>query len=634
MTAPLPLKRRPNHSPSSPFKRPLHHRPSFRLGLATAIAALGLWSIGVWRSLEWHGYNTLFQTRQAVFPAAGWDSRITVVAIDDFTIEQYGQFPIARRYYTQLLRQLEFSLPAAIGFDLLFLEPSADDGEFAAALADSWNGVLAKGANRQGQPLQLVPDLAAVTTQGHVMIRPDGDGILRQIQPYEGEMPALSLALFQIYADSLQASASPDLPPPPSWSLSQPPLPPDAPLSINWPGPVNTPPANTCTSPPSGDLAVYSLPCVLAGRVPAAAFTNKIVLVGVTATGVDSLYTPFERSLPTGNVFLHAALIDNLLNQRLLRPVPDWVLAIALVALSFTSVYLYRRAGGWSSGLILVGGSLGWFVLALIGLAVYSAWLPVAAPIGTLLLGFMGVQLWHQWEKQQLMHLFKIYLSPQTANLVWSQKENILYRQTQPVQEKVVTVLFIDIRGFTTISENLPPSQLISWLNRYFTYMTECITAYGGTVDKYMGDAIMAVFSSSDDGSSPNPVEAIQQQALNAVAAGVEMWQSLQRLNRQLRQESKPTIEVGIGIHTGLATAGNLGSAQRLNYSLVGDAVNVAARLEAMNKVVVKYNPYQLLVTDATYGYVCDRYSGHSQGRLKLRGREQDVLVYSITGVR
>ncbi|MEB3356721.1 MAG: adenylate/guanylate cyclase domain-containing protein [Synechococcales bacterium] len=633
MVAPLPLRLRPKRSPSSPVKRPTPHRSGFKLGLATAVFAVGLWSVGVWRSLEWHGYNALFQTRHTVFSTPGWDSRIAVVTIDDFTLEQYGQFPIARYYYTELLRQLEFSLPAAIGFDLLFLEPSPDDAEFAAALADSWNGVLAQGVDRQGQSLEIVPDLAEVTAQGHALITPDGDGVLRQVKPYYGETPAFSLALLQTYYNSLEASASPVLSKTP-WPLTQPSLNSEHPVWINWPGPIATAAAPTCARPVPGHLAIYSLPCVLEGRVPGDAFANKVVLVGVTATGVDSLYTPFERSLPTGNVFLHAALVDNLLNQRLLRPVPGWLQGMGLVVLSFASVWLYRRSEGWGSGLIFMGGALGWFFLALVGLTFANLLLPVAAPIGTLLMGYMGVQLWHQWEKQQLMHLFEIYLSPQTANLVWSQKETILHHHTQPIQELVVTVLFIDIRGFTTISENLPPTQLIDWLNRYFTHMTECITAYGGTVDKYMGDAIMAVFSSADAANSPNSLETIQQHALDAVAASLEMWQSLQRLNRQLRQEGKPTIEVGIGVHTGLATAGNIGSAERLNYSFVGDAVNVAARLEAMNKVITRRNPYRVLVTDATYGYVCDRYSGYNQGRLKLRGREQDVLVYSITGTR
>jgi class 3 adenylate cyclase len=161
--------------------------------------------------------------------------------------------------------------------------------------------------------------------------------------------------------------------------------------------------------------------------------------------------------------------------------------------------------------------------------------------------------------------------------------------------------------------------------------MSACITAHGGIIDKYIGDEIMAVFG---DPTHLADASDIRQSAVSAIAASLSMRHQLHRLNHQLASEGRPTIEFGIGVHTGLVTAGSIGSSQRLNYSVIGDTVNVAARLESINKLIRENNPHKLLITDATLAYVGDRYVSREVGIIRIQGREQEISVHCILGER
>lgn len=635
-----------------PKYRPKHQKKgrSLYIGMAIALFSVGLWQLGFWQSLERITYNTLFQLRNAVFSPPAWDSRIAVVAIDDATLEQKGQFPLPRHYYTQLLEALNTALPAAIGFDILFSEATPDDAALAQAIANSWNVVLAIAANPQGKPIQPLPQLAdSAATQGHVAVIPEPDGVSREIPLYQGNVPAFGLAVLKTYAESMQATAGQT---PISsareleqylnidafaatlgdtayvnWLNATPQLPPhNQPIDAN-----SAILAESCTTPPqSGELAVYSLHCVLAGQVTAQAFTNKIVLIGVTATGVDALQTPFNQAPPTSNVVLHATLIDNLLNDRLLQRLPQGAEGLLLAGVTIGTTLLLMPQGPRSRLAIALGLPIVWLVTALLCLQLHW-WIPVAAPISTIVLAAVCIQLREQYEKQELMDLFAMHVAPEMAKLIWQQKAEIFQRGKLQARELIVTVLFVDIRGFTTISEKLPSDQLVEWLNRYFNAMTECITAYGGVVDKYIGDEIMAVFGFSNQTGA---IQEVQRAATNAIAASLAMRQRLHQLNQQFAAEGSPTLEFGIGVHTGLVTAGSIGGSRRLNYSVIGDTVNVAARLESINKVVLDNNPHKILITSATLAYVGDRYLTREVGTVCLEGRERKISVYCILGDR
>ena len=183
------------------------------------------------------------------------------------------------------------------------------------------------------------------------------------------------------------------------------------------------------------------------------------------------------------------------------------------------------------------------------------------------------------------------------------------------VQEKEVTILFSDIQGFTSMSERLSPAEIANLLNDYFSLMTDIIFKHGGTLDKYIGDAIMAIFgapfSHKDD-------------AVRAVRAAVEMREELKNL--MTRKDDSVKFNVRIGINTGDVVAGNIGSLQRMEYTVLGDAVNTAARLETMSK------PGQILIGEQTYKLAKDFFEIKPVGKWKVKGKEKEVMVYEVKG--
>ncbi|NJM97092.1 MAG: adenylate/guanylate cyclase domain-containing protein [Phormidesmis sp. RL_2_1] len=403
-------------------------------------------------------------------------------------------------------------------------------------------------------------------------------------------------------------------------------MPRDEPLWVNWPGEVKA------SHQPlmDGDLPIYSYADVINNQIDPSIFHNKIVLVGATYAGADPLRTPFHQASPVNGVHLHAAIINNLLAQSFLRRLPVWQGIVLTVLLATVGSHLLRHQGAYRRLAMVICFPVAWGAIAY-GAFVMGWWIPVAAPMGTVFLSALAIQLHEQQEQQQLMELFSMNVSAGTADLIWRHKGAILHRGELAAQTLTATVLFMDIRGFTSIAETLPSQQLLPWLNQYFETMTDCIMNHGGMVDKYIGDSIMAVFGAPLPRLQPDEIKA---DAIAAVSAAIEMHSRLQSLNQQLRTQNLPPIEFGIGIHTGPLIGGTVGNRHRLNYSLFGDTVNVAARLEAMTKSLPPKAPFKLLISADTYEYTHECSELNLPFELfkstQLRGRESHTDVYAL----
>lgn len=576
--------------------------PPWITGTAAGIVSVAILQLGMWKPLEYLGYKTLFEMRESgILPHPGWDSRIAVIAIEPQSLQEYGQFPWPRNRYAQLLEALKKSPPTAVGFDILFIDPSAKDDILRKAIVSNGKVVLARTSKEE--PVASLKGAAAGV--GHIAHQADSDGISRKSKIFLNGIPNFALAMTHRYN-----AASPQDP----VLLPQLKKVQEKNGWINWPGKTE-------------NLPTYAFVDVVEGRIPADALTNKLVLVGIVATGFDQISSPLDNT--TAGVYLYAALVDNLLNQRLLRRLPILLEIILLVAIGIiTSLLLYNRDVK-SRIAIALGFPVIWVTVAALLFGFHFWWIPIAAPIGTLILSGTALQVREQYEKQQLMRLFEKHVAPETAQLIWEHKEEIFEQGELEPQELTATVLFMDIRSFTSISEKMRPRDLLNWLNTYLEAMTDCIMDHGGVVDKYIGDAIMAVFGVP---FCHTEYSEIQQDALNAVAACIAMHEKLHELNQQLRIERKPLIKFGIGLHTGQLVAGSVGGSRRLNYSVIGDAVNVAARLEAMNKEIVSDSPFNLLVTGRTFAYVRNRYEGQKVGAIQLRGKKEETVVYAILG--
>ncbi|MEL6401153.1 MAG: adenylate/guanylate cyclase domain-containing protein [Cyanobacteria bacterium J06607_6] len=613
-------------------------------GIAAVVAGVGLFSVGAWEPLERLVYVGLFHTRDHLQPIQ-WDDRVVVIAIDEQSLATYGGFPWPRDRYATLLDRLMAVQPAAIGLDILMPEATLEDQTLAAAVQYSGNVVLAVGSDPLGNPIQVTPTLLGPTDGfvriGHVNHLPDTDGLSRQTVLYKIQgtqiVPSFGMALLSAYEQSLSNLITADPQEMPSLNSKFVANPgqydQNHPSWVNWPGPTRA--AATGESTTANGLTTLSFADVMAEEPDEqllAQLQNKIVLVGYTAVGIvgnseDALRTPFEKQIPTTGVYLHAAVVDNLLNDRFLTRLPlAWTLALIAVS-GLGSSWLLSPLGAQGRFAVMLGIVPLWLGLAY-GSFLMGVWLPVAAPIATGWIGLMSFQFIEQRERKTLMDLFAINLSPEMADFIWEHKGEMLAEGQIRPQTLTATLLFSDIRDFTSISEKLPSEVLLPWLNSYFEVMTDCIMEHGGVVDKYIGDAIMAAFGAPI--ARPGP-EADQQNAIAAVSASLAMVEKLKDLNRDFAARGLPTIKFGIGLHTGSLVGGTVGSRHRANYSLFGDAVNVAARLQDMTKTHTSTAPYPILLSEATAQQVTDQFCLTPQGQLQLRGRSEKTTAYTLS---
>jgi adenylate cyclase len=356
-------------------------------------------------------------------------------------------------------------------------------------------------------------------------------------------------------------------------------------------------------------------------------FKNKIVLIGPTAASFqDFQFTPFGR---TSGVEIHANAIATRLDQRtLVEALPQpWARAMLVgVGIAGAGMFvgkLTRRTVGRSLGALAIAaawGLGGYLLFTGTGLMV-----PVAVPtlaIALSGLSFLGTgALGELLEKVRLRRTLERYVAAPIVQEILNQPDD--YQSLLQGRKLKAAVLFCDIRGFTTLSYQLPPEALVAQLNIYLEAMVAAITTHRGTIDKFIGDAVMAEF-----GSPVSQGETTD--ALNAIAAALAMRKALAELRQQWQQTGQTLLYNGIGISYGEVIAGNIGSLQRLEYTVIGDTVNVASRVEGLTKSYAT----DLLITEPLYGLVRDRVEAVCVGEQALRGRESLTKLYSVIGFR
>jgi adenylate cyclase len=390
----------------------------------------------------------------------------------------------------------------------------------------------------------------------------------------------------------------------------------------------------------------YSIRALLSDEILPAALRDKIVLVGVTAESIPDLFhTPYRSGLGPDRrgmygVQLHAHVVSQLLRAALQGKGPrrsptdlaeiTWILSWGLLGgfIGRVSYSVGRFSVMTSSALVLLVGSVaalftvGWWIplipsaLAFVG----SAALLTAATVNI-----------EKRERAQLMHLFSRHVSSEVAETIWEQRQHFWNSGRPRAQLVTITVLFSDLEGFTPASEKLGPNQLMEWMNTYVEAMARLVMQHGGVVDDYFGDAIKANFGVPVPHTSETE---IRHDAVNAIACARAMEAALVRLNERWRTEHLPTARMRIGIVTGEAVAGSLGSAERLKYTTIGDTVNIAARLEGFQKdqwdPAPGESPCRILLAESTASYLDEQVRLRPIGDLSLKGKLQKVRVYQL----
>ncbi len=380
---------------------------------------------------------------------------------------------------------------------------------------------------------------------------------------------------------------------------------------INYAGPYKTYPH-------------FSMADVISGVIPSAAYRGKIVLVGATALGIGDLRsTPFESTAM--GVEIHANTIDNLLHTG--EPGRSFLrrgFTQELVDLGFILVFglgmglVFARSRPMLSTLSVI------LVLLLFGVAVYESftrlgwWLSFVMPAGVLVANYAGVtsfrMIFEEREKRKIRKTFSQYVSPGVIRLI----EQDPQKYFKPGGEsKELTIMFADIRSFTTLSEGMSPDELVSLLNEYLGEMTDVLFRRWGTLDKYIGDAIMGFWGSP----YPQP-----DHASRACGCALDMQARLQELNRKWESEGRKQLTIGIGVNTGVVNVGNMGSERRRAWTVMGDPVNLASRLEGLTK---EYRT-GIIINETTYAQVSKEYVCRELDYTRVKGKLQPVSIYEL----
>ncbi len=599
---------------------------------------------------------------------------VAIVDLDEKSLKQYGQWPWPRYRLALLLKKLQQAEVRAVGMDIIFSEPDRsspnilqqelkedldvsvefsglpealkdNDRIFAQTLQDGpfvlgfflevdskvkQDGpIFIKDINPalvtkdQGISLHdyLIPSFAALQPLENLSHAATATGFINTLRDQDGVLR--STPLIMSFKEKIYANLGFSL----LWtSLGKPscivkyssegvesmllgstviPLNKQGHIWLHYRGPNHT-------------FPYYSAGDILAGNISAEALRGKIVLIGTTAKGLHDLRTtPFDSEYP--GVEAHATLIDNILTGDFID-VPDW-----LPGLEFTLTIL---AGGVTT--LLVCWLSAWFILPMILLFIGLCWFgsmwsfaqyhfyfsPLFPILSTgiifSLLSFLKF-LRSDQDKRFIRKAFSRYVSPKVVDSIVASPESLSLEG----QDKEVSILFSDIRGFTTLSEKIPSTQLSALLKSYLTPMTRIIIEESGTLDKFIGDAVMAFWNA--------PVE-ISEHRYHAVSAGLAMLEALPALNAGFQEQYGLSLNIGIGIHAGRAIVGNMGSEDLFDYTVIGDNVNLASRLEGLTK----FYGVPIIISNAMADVHIDGYTLQELDRVTVKGKDEPVSLFTL----
>jgi adenylate cyclase len=342
---------------------------------------------------------------------------------------------------------------------------------------------------------------------------------------------------------------------------------------------------------------------------------GKILMVGPFTTGMAE----DEKTTPYGLMFgveIHANALNTILMDNFLHVVPVWVDVLILFGLALLAAFMASRLPTiWSLVLSLALMVLFFFAVTVI-FELFNQIVTLTGPIFGILLSFLAVIVYRimteEKDKRRIRDMFGRYVSPSVVDQILQNPPEL------GGVDKELSVFFSDIRGFTTMSESMTPQQLINHLNTYLTAMTNVILEYQGTLDKYIGDAIMCFWG------APLPQA---DHAILACKCALRQMQVLAELNAGFPPDRK--INIGIGINSGIMTVGNMGSQGRMNYSLTGDNVNLGARLEGTNKAYLT----NIIISEYTYGLVRDQVVTRELDTIRVKGKNRPVQIYELVDV-
>lgn len=590
----------------SPGRLPKALRHPLWIGVAAALLGWFVTQTSFWRNVELKLFDVL-----VVRTAPGQvQLPITIVGIDEGTFEALKtEWPLPRRHHAKLLDNLREAGVATVAFDIVFADESIqeDDERLAAAIRRFGHVVLASDlafresvAMRQWFRVDPLPRfLEAGAQQGYSTLEVDEDAVLRRVPVVQDSFWRAVLYKFDQARPGIVTSLE----------VSED-------MRIRWLGGANTftyVPYHHVLSP-EGNLPdqwkeFFRDNIVLVGR--------KVSVIGdVGAAQGESYQTPFysrtREFMP--RVEAHANLVANMASGQILREAPArWGLGAWLSAV-FIALAFMRRWHPLRSGLVLV-----MLVAALAALEVglfmsQATWVPASGAAMTVTLIYLAqgavAFVAEQRQRRDIKNAFSMYVSPALVDEVIAHPERLKLGG----ERRHMTILFSDLAGFTTISEQLEPEKVSGIVNRHLSEMTDTILEHSGTVEKFLGDGIMAMWGA--------PV-LDEKQHDNAVRAAIEMQRKMRALSADIQRDTGAVLKMRIGVNCGDCIVGNMGGNNRFDYTAVGDAVNLASRLEGVNKV---YNT-DILVSAGVVKEVTNGVHFREVDTVRVKGKNVGISV-------
>jgi adenylate cyclase len=616
----------------------------------TAAAVMGARSLGLLEAFELVAYDAYIRLRPAdPSPSA----RITLVTVSERDILANG-WPLSDEVLARAIEVVARHEPRAIGLDI-YRDVSVKPGrqKLEAVLATEPRVIaamkFAEGGSSGVRPPRILQDTEQV---GFNDILVDPGGVVRRGLLFldDGTTVSTSFAL-RLALRYLEAQGVVPQPDPHNPSLLRLGRVTIHPLDAHEGGYVGADARGYQFLLDFKDarrpFSSVELASLLAGSFDPGLFRDRIVLIGVAAESVkDDFYTPLSKGYKVGQsmpgVIIHAQIASQLLRMGLdgdapMAALPEWQewlwvllwsVAGALVGLGVRSPWrLLFAAGGGLVGLVAFD------LLAFLA----GRWIPLVPPaLGWLsAAGVVTAYMSYREMAQRtlLMQLFSRHVSREVAEAIWRQRDQFLDGGRPRPERLVVTVLFTDLTGFTTVSEKHTPEALLEWLNEYMDAMTHEVSHYGGVIRQYAGDAIVAMFGIP----VPRQTQAeIDQDARNAVYCALAMETALRELNRRWRLQGRPTAGMRIGIFTGAVVSGTLGTADRSEYVVVGDTVNTASRLESYDKELfapdADTRPARILIGEPTLVLLDGRFETERVGEVSLKGKENRISIHRVIG--
>jgi adenylate cyclase len=549
-------------------------------------------------------------------------SRIKIIAIDEKTIEKYGNVSEwSREIHAQLVRTLgssESGGPDVIVFDIMFVSPkeSAGDDAFAEACAEAGNVITAVNVV-QRQEISLENGALSVDNDHVAMVEypyealknsseygfantyMDSDGFIRysrtDLEYGEEKIESLSMKAYKAYAEA--NGIAPALPKTENGFF-----------------------AFSYTAKGGDGFEVLSLCDVLDGTVPASAFRDSAVFVGAYAPGMQDDYgASINKGETMYGVEIHANIFKSLLEQRTAIPVNRTVYALTVAALAAVFFLLISEMG-------ILPATVTALIFAVADVAaaklLYGAGIetPLVYPIlsviliyaAKLILGYLLETL----KRRRVIGAFKKYVAPEVVDELAKKGD---FSIKLGGEKRHIAVLFVDIRGFTPMSEGLSPEEVVEILNEYLSLTTKAIFKNKGTLDKFIGDATMAIFNAPFD---------LDDYVFRAVMTAMDIAKGSDELEKRLMERFGRSISFGIGVNCGEAVVGNIGCEHRMDFTAIGDTVNTAARLES------NAARGQILISREVYERVKDRIEAEEIGVIPLKGKSQEVFVYQLNKIK